>query len=93
MAANCLLIGISWNGKRSRGKGYNMNKCEMTIKGNSIFDDFYPCGKPAKYITPVSINNKKRIKVCGIHRRSVDKMLERTGQKVRCELITDIKDQ
>jgi len=60
------------------------HKCQMTIESDFISGryDSLKCDKPAKFKVP---NPKMGVQyVCGIHARSLDKMFERTGQKLRC---------
>ena len=65
--------------------------CQMTISPGTEFPGgsgkpvYCKCNKPAKFISPKVIMGVKYL--CGIHARSVNKMYERTGQKLRCQLI------
>jgi len=62
-------------------------RCEMTIE---IFDfkaQYFPCGKPAKYITPKDKLSGRKIYVCGIHKNSVDAFHKKTGSNKRCKSI------
>ena len=62
-------------------------KWEMTcVYTSSCVDSQYKGGEPAKYITSVDPPNKQ-MKVCGIHKNSVDKMFIRRNSKKRCEAI------
>ena len=67
-------------------------KCEMTVGGNDLGHmNYYPCGKPAKFRTPKPLISGTRKNVCGIHRRSVDKMHERCGSVARCTEIDPVQ--
>jgi len=62
-----------------------MRKCQMTMDvnytGAGRFESV-KCDRPAKFKSP---KPEMRVEyVCGIHAGSLNKMFERTGQKVRC---------
>jgi hypothetical protein len=59
------------------------DKCEMTVADHTGFH-FMKCGKPAKFISPAGTMQPNGMKLCGIHRRSVDRMLERNKMPFRC---------
>jgi len=61
-------------------------KCDMTV-GTS--DNFYTCGKPAKYISPEKIMGKK-YHLCRIHRKIVDRSYERINSDKRCKPLTSV---
>ena len=65
--------------------------CEINVTLDVCFDTICPCGKQAKFITPKDKMNKRRKYVCGIHRRSIDKMYERTGRDLRCQRLNGVK--
>ena len=62
-----------------------MKVCQMTIGGwdsVTLSESYGKCGRPAKFKNPTP---KMGVEfVCGIHARSLDKMYERTGSKLRC---------
>uniref|UniRef100_A0A6M3KW54 Uncharacterized protein n=1 Tax=viral metagenome TaxID=1070528 RepID=A0A6M3KW54_9ZZZZ len=63
-------------------------RCEYSqvIKGG-IFNDYGLCGRPAKYITPFDKMYKRRLFVCGIHRRECDRFHEKLKTGLKCEKI------
>lgn len=59
--------------------------CEMTMgEYGPTGPDYYKCNRPAKYVTPVDKLNKRRLFVCGIHKRSVDDLYKRVNSTERC---------
>ena len=61
--------------------------CKMTICDTSgCVDNYYKCGRVAKYITPADGLNKSMF-VCGIHKESVNSMYKKRGLDTRCKKI------
>ena len=62
-----------------------MMRCQMTTddaREQPAWVTYSKCNKPAKYRVP---EVKMSIEfICGIHAKSLDKMYERTGSKLRC---------
>ena len=62
-------------------------RCQMTMSKCSLVNEsYFKCGKPAKYRVPVVEMHVEY--VCGIHAKSLDKLYERTGQSIRCILLS-----
>jgi len=59
--------------------------CEMTMEFWDFRANFYPCGRPAKYITPKDPMKGRKIYVCGIHKNSINAFHKRTGSSKRCK--------
>ncbi len=62
-----------------------MKRCEQTVECADGIGVCTTCDNPVKFITPYdSLYGRKR-GVCGIHRRSIDKMYENLGDTQRCK--------
>jgi len=61
-----------------------MKTCEMTMSEGEYWLHYFPCGKPAKYISPKE-KGGRQMYLCGIHKNSVDAMYKRIGSDKRCK--------
>ena len=55
--------------------------CTMTAGKYTLVENYYPCGKTAKWKNP---ENQHPMFLCGIHRNSLDKMYKRINSDLRC---------
>ena len=75
-----------------------MDRCEITVGSDDFLDCYSQCPNRAKYITPPGPLDGKVMRVCGVHRNSVNKMHKRIGCDLRCKSLgggvyIDAKDQ